>query len=434
MFRSSEVAAKEAYITEVGSLRQAFCQEFFTLPSARLQVLDPPSRCRAGRAWNRSGRPGAILIIPCGGNQQAAVIGNAATARPVSVPRLGGRWNAVFVAVSGDRLLASRPQGAPTAADFRLEQATLPALAKGEVLLRNRYLSLDPYMRGRMDEGPSYAAPVAINAVMEGQTVAEVLQSKADGVSVGDLVLAPGGWQTHAVLPGKALGRRLDPAGLPLSTALGVYGMPGFTAYSSLHEIARLKPGETLVVAAATGPVGATVAQLAKLQGARVVAIAGGEAKRAYLQTLGVDVALDHRAADFAEQLRAAVPAGIDVYFENVGGHVLDAVLPLLNDFARIPVCGTIATYNERGVEQPGPDRLPALFSQILRQRLTVRGFIVHDFNHLWPDFEREMPQWLREGRIQYREDVVEGLENAPEAFFGLLKGQNFGKLVVKLD
>ncbi|PZS75450.1 NADP-dependent oxidoreductase [Stenotrophomonas maltophilia] len=331
-------------------------------------------------------------------------------------------------------VLASRPQGAPTSADFRLEQATLPALAKGEVLLRNRYLSLDPYMRGRMDEGPSYAAPVAIDAVMEGQTVAEVLQSKADGVSVGDLVLAPGGWQTHAVLPGKALGRRLDPAGLPLSTALGVYGMPGFTAYSSLHEIARLKPGETLVVAAATGPVGATVAQLAKLQGARVVAIAGGEAKRAYLQTLGVDVALDHRAADFAEQLRAAVPAGIDVYFENVGGHVLDAVLPLLNDFARIPVCGTIATYNERGVEQPGPDRLPALFSQILRQRLTVRGFIVHDFNHLWPDFEREMPQWLREGRIQYREDVVEGLENAPEAFFGLLKGQNFGKLVVKLD
>ncbi|MBA0261348.1 NADP-dependent oxidoreductase [Stenotrophomonas maltophilia] len=331
-------------------------------------------------------------------------------------------------------VLASRPQGAPSAANFRLEQAALPALGDGEVLLRNRYLSLDPYMRGRMDEGPSYAAPVAVGAVMEGQTVAEVLRSNAEGVAVGDLLLAPGGWQTHAVLPAKALGRRLDPAGLPLSTALGVYGMPGFTAYSSLHEIARLKPGETLVVAAATGPVGATVAQLAKLQGARVVAIAGGEAKRAYLQTLGVDVALDHRAADFADQLRAAVPAGIDVYFENVGGHVLDAVLPLLNDFARIPVCGTIATYNERGIEQPGPDRLPALFSQILRQRLTVRGFIVHDFNHLWSDFDREMRQWLREGRIQYREDVVEGLENAPEAFFGLLQGRNFGKLVVKLD
>jgi len=180
--------------------------------------------------------------------------------------------------------------------------------------------------------------------------------------------------------------------------------------------------------------VGATVAQLAKLQGARVVAIAGGEAKRSYLQTLGVDAALDHRAADFAQQLRDAVPAGIDVYFENVGGHVLDAVLPLLNNFARIPVCGTIATYNERGVAQPGPDRLPALFSQILRQRLTVRGFIVHDFNHLWPEFEREMLQWLREGRIQYREDVVGGLEKAPEAFFGLLQGRNFGKLVVKLD
>lgn len=202
-------------------------------------------------------------------------------------------------------VLASRPQGAPTAANFRLEQAALPPLGDGEVLLRNRYLSLDPYMRGRMDEGPSYAAPVAVEAVMEGQTVAEVLQSRAAGVAVGERVLAPGGWQTHAVLPAKALGRRLDPAGLPLSTALGVYGMPGFTAYSSLHEISRLQPGETLVVAAATGPVGATVAQLAKLQGARVVAIAGGEAKRAYLQTLGVDVALDHRAADFAEQLRA---------------------------------------------------------------------------------------------------------------------------------
>lgn len=188
------------------------------------------------------------------------------------------------------------------------------------------------------------------------------------------------------------------------------------------------------MVAAATGPVGATVAQLAKLQGARVVAIAGGDGKRAYLQSLGVDVALDHRAADFAAQLRAAVPDGIDVYFENVGGHVLDAVLPLLNDFARIPVCGTIATYNARGVEHPGPDRLPALFSQILRQRLTVRGFIVHDFSHLWPQFEREMAHWLREGRIRYREDVVEGLQNAPDAFFGLLQGRNFGKLVVKLD
>lgn len=331
-------------------------------------------------------------------------------------------------------VLASRPEGAPVAANFRLEQAPLPAMAAGQVLLRNRYLSLDPYMRGRMDDGPSYAPPVALDAVMEGQTVAEVVQSRAEDVAVGEVVLAPGGWQTHAVVAAAAITRRLDPAGLPLSTALGVYGMPGFTAYSSLIEIGRLQPGETLVVAAASGPVGATVAQLARLQGARVVAIAGGEAKRAYLQTLGVDVALDHRAADFAGQLRAAVPNGIDVYFENVGGHVLDAVLPLLNDFARIPVCGTIATYNARGAALPGPDRLPALFSQILRQRLTVRGFIVHDFAHLWPDFERDMRQWLHEGRIQYREDVVEGLENAAEAFFGLLQGRNFGKLVVKLD
>lgn len=331
-------------------------------------------------------------------------------------------------------VLAARPQGAPTAADFRLEQAALPTLAAGQVLLRNRYLSLDPYMRGRMDEGPSYAPPVALGEVMVGATVSEVLQSRADGLAAGDLVLARGGWQTHAVADAASISRHLQPQGLPPSLALGVYGMPGFTAYAGLHEIGKVQPGETLVVAAASGPVGATVAQLGKQQGARVVAIAGGEAKRAYLQTLGVDVALDHRAGDFAAQLRAAVPDGIDVYFENVGGHVLDAVLPLLNDFARIPVCGTIATYNAHGVAQPGLDRLPPFFAKVLRQRLTVRGFIVNDFDHLFPAFERDMAHWLREGRIQYREDVVQGLANAPDAFFGLLQGRNFGKLVVALD
>ncbi|KAF1015809.1 MAG: NADPH-dependent curcumin reductase [Stenotrophomonas maltophilia] len=331
-------------------------------------------------------------------------------------------------------VLASRPQGAPTAADFRLEQAALPALADGQVLLRNRYLSLDPYMRGRMDDRPSYAPAVALGEVMVGATVSEVLQSRADGLAAGDLVLASGGWQTHAVADATSISRRLQPQGLSPSLALGVYGMPSFTAYAGLHEIGKVQPGETLVVTTASGPVGATVAQLGKLQGARVAVIAGGEAKRAYLETLGVDVALDHRAADFAEQLRAAAPQGIDVYFENVGGHVLDAVLPLLNDFARIPVCGTIATYNAHGVAQPGLDRLPPLFAQILRQRLTVRGFIITDFSALFPAFEQEMAQWLHDGRIQYREDVVQGLANAPEAFFGLLQGRNFGKLVVALD
>ena len=334
-------------------------------------------------------------------------------------------------------VLASRPRGEPVAADFRVEHVPVPVPGPGQVLLRNRWLSLDPYMRGRMDEGPSYSPPVALGAVMEGRTVAEVVESNHAGLAPGDLVFVPtGGWQSYVVADGAALDRKLDPdAGIAPSTALGVYGMPGFTAYAGLHEIGKPRAGETLVVAAASGPVGATVAQLAKMQGARVVGIAGGEAKCRYLrEELGVDAAIDHRAGDFDEQLCAAVPDGIDVYFENVGGKVFDAVLPLLNDFARIPVCGTIATYNRRGELPPGPDRVPALMNQILRQRLTVRGFIQRDFIKLYPQFLREMGSWLREGRIHYREDVVEGLENAPQALIGLLQGRNFGKLLVKLD
>ncbi len=331
-------------------------------------------------------------------------------------------------------VLAARPSGEPDASHFRLERLPVPAPGPGQVLLRNRYLSLDPYMRGRMDAGRSYSPPVAIDDVMEGRTVGEVLESRHPGFAVGDQVVATGGWQTFAVVDGDAITRRLDGMTLPLSTALGVYGMPGFTAYAGLHEIGKPQPGETLVVAAASGPVGATVGQIAKMRGARTVGIAGGEAKRRYLETIGFDVALDHRADDFSEQLRTAVPEGIDVYFENVGGKVFDAVVPLLNDFARIPVCGTIATYNARGQVLPGPDRLPGFFSQILRQRLSVRGFIQRDFIDLFPRFLEEMGQWLADGRIQYREDIVEGLENAPEAFLGLLKGRNFGKLVVKLE
>lgn len=331
-------------------------------------------------------------------------------------------------------VLASRPKGEPQAENFRLEHVPLPEPGPGQLLLRNRYLSLDPYMRGRMDAGRSYAPPVEIDDVMEGRTVSEVLVSHHPDYAAGDLVLASGGWQTHAVVGEKWLIRKLHDDGLPLSTTLGVYGMPGLTAYAGLHEIGKPQAGETLVVAAASGPVGATVGQIAKMQGARTVGIAGGEAKRQYLQTIGFDVALDHRAEDFAEQLRAAVPQGIDVYFENVGGKVFDAVAPLLNDFARIPVCGTIANYSSRGEILPGPDRLPGFITQILRQRLTLRGFIQRDFIHLFPQFLIDMRGWLREGRIQYREDIVEGLEHAPEAFFGLLKGRNFGKLVVKLD
>jgi NADPH-dependent curcumin reductase CurA len=333
-------------------------------------------------------------------------------------------------------VLASRPRGEPLADNFRIEQVPLPVPGADQVLLRNRWLSLDPYMRGRMDEGRSYAPPVALGDVMEGRTVAEVVESHHRGLNAGDLVFAAdGGWQTYSVADVASLTRKLDPAGVPPpSTSLGVYGMPGFTAYAGLREIGKPQPGQTLVVAAASGPVGATVAQLAKMQGLRVVAIAGGAQKVQYLQELGVDSALDHRADDFAEHLRQAVPDGIDVYFENVGGKVFDAVLPLLNDFARIPVCGTIATYNSRDQLPPGPDRQPALMGQILRQRLTVRGFIQRDFIRLYPEFLREMGQWLREGKIRYREHVVRGLHNAPQALIGLLRGENFGKLLIELD
>ncbi|QHG85855.1 NADP-dependent oxidoreductase [Xanthomonas sp. NCPPB 1638] len=333
-------------------------------------------------------------------------------------------------------VLASRPQGEPNADNFRIEDVALPPTGHDQILVRNRFLSLDPYMRGRMDDGPSYAAPVAIDAVMEGGTVGEVIASHHADYQPGELVVLPGGWQTHTLLTPTTSLRKL-PAndGLSPSTALGVYGMPGFTAYAGLHEIGKPQAGETLVVAAASGPVGATVAQLARLQGLRVVGIAGGAEKVDYLgKTVKVDVALDHRAEDFAEQLRAATPDGIDIYFENVGGKVFDAVLPQLNDFARIPVCGVIATYNSRGQVLPGPDRLPEFMGLVLRKRLTVRGFIQHDFIRLMPAFLREMGQWLREDKIQYREHVLHGLDSAPQGLIDVLRGKNFGKAIVALD
>ncbi|WP_017165505.1 NADP-dependent oxidoreductase, partial [Xanthomonas phaseoli] len=302
-------------------------------------------------------------------------------------------------------VLSSRPHGEPSADNFRIEEVAVAPTGHDQILVRNRFLSLDPYMRGRMDEGPSYAAPVAIDAVMEGGTVGEVIASNHADYHPGDLLVLPGGWQTHTLLtPTTPLRKLPKDDRLPLSTALGVYGMPGFTAYAGLHEIGKPQPGETL---AASGPVGATVAQLARLQGLRVVAIAGGQEKVRYLRdTLQVDGALDHRADDLAQQLRDATPDGIDIYFENVGGKVFDAVLPQLNDFARIPVCGVIATYNSRGQAHPGPDRLPDFMGQVLRKRLTVRGFIQHDFIRLMPAFLREMGQWLREDKIQCQQQL----------------------------
>ncbi len=330
--------------------------------------------------------------------------------------------------------LARRPVGAPDAGTFETVTEELAEVQEGEVLLAVRYLSLDPYVRGRLSAAASYADPVEVGEVIVGGTVAEVLESRYDGLSVGDQVLSYLGWQTHAVVPGSSV-RRLDPDAAPVSTALGVLGMTGFTAYAGLLQIGRPQPGETVVVAAATGPVGSAVGQIAKLEGARAVGIAGGPDKvRALTEEFGFDVGVDHRADDFRDRLADAVPDGIDVYFENVGGHVFDAVRRHLNLYARIPVCGLVANYNATEAP-PGPDRMPGLLGQVLTRSLTIRGFIQGEFvQEHYRDFLRDMSGWVADGSVRYREDVTEGLENAPEAFTGMLRGANFGKVLVKVS
>ncbi|WP_207477951.1 NADP-dependent oxidoreductase [Arenibaculum pallidiluteum] len=329
-------------------------------------------------------------------------------------------------------VLASRPRGRPSAADFRLEAIPVPQPAPGQVLLRTLWLSLDPYMRGRMSDAKSYVDPIAVGDVMGGGTVSVVTASQHPGYAEGDIVLCRSGWQEYALSDGTDL-RRLDPEAAPVSTALGVLGMPGMTAYVGLLSIGEPKPGETVVVAAAAGPVGSLVGQIAGIKGCRTVGIAGGPEKCRYLlDELGFDAAVDHRDPAMAERLAAACPDGIDVYFENVGGAVWDAVLPLLNAFARVPVCGLVAHYNDTGLP-PGPDRSPLLMRAILNRRLMLRGFIVGDFAAQADAFRRDVGGWLKEGRIRYREDVVDGIENAPDALIGLLEGRNFGKLLVRV-
>lgn len=330
-------------------------------------------------------------------------------------------------------ILNSRPDGRPSPDNFRSETVAVAEPADGQVLLKLHYISLDPYMRGRMSESKSYIPPIALGCAMEGEAIAEVIVSRHKDFAVGDMVVAFTGWQTYAVADAAGL-RKLDPAVAPVTTALGVLGMPGFTAYAGLLTIGQPKAGETVVVAAASGPVGSAVGQIAKLKGARTVGIAGGEKKcRALIEEFGFDVALDHYSPDFAQQLKQACPSGIDVYFENVGGKVLEAVFPLLNTYARVPVCGLIAQYNSTGVFD-GPDRLPLFLRDVLSKSLTIRGFIQMEFSAQRPAFYQAMAQWIAEGKVKYREDIVEGLENAPEAFIGLLEGKNFGKLIVKVS
>ncbi|MCR9086061.1 MAG: NADP-dependent oxidoreductase [Rhodobacteraceae bacterium] len=331
-------------------------------------------------------------------------------------------------------VLAERPTGLPDENTLRLETGPVPQPGAGQMLLRTEYLSLDPYMRGRMSDAKSYAEPVGLGDVMTGQVVAEVLASDLDGFAPGDRVLAMSGWQDYALSDGTQvinLGKAPDTP----SWRLGVLGMPGYTAYAGLLRIGEPEPGETVVVAAASGPVGATVGQIAKIKGCRVVGVAGGPEKCAHVvESLGFDACIDHRADDFAAQLRTACPEGIDVYFENVGGKVLYAVLPLLNAFARIPVCGVVSWYNLTGLPD-GPDHGPAIMSTILKMKVKVQGFIIFDSFPIatYGEFVREMTGWIAEGRVVYREQIVDGLEQAPAALNDVLLGRSFGKMVIKV-
>ncbi|HEY7038421.1 MAG TPA: NADP-dependent oxidoreductase [Methylomirabilota bacterium] len=324
-------------------------------------------------------------------------------------------------------VLRRRPVGMPKPGDFDLVESPAPTPKDGEVLTRTIYLSLDPYMRGRISGARSYAQSVEPGQVIVGGTVGLVLESKHPGVARGDIVLGYDGWQSHAVSPGGGL-RKLDPKQAPISTALGVLGMPGMTAYVGLLDIGRPKAGETVVVSAASGAVGSAVGQIAKIKGARAVGIAGSPDKCDYVvRELGFDACVNYKTGDLAAALKAACPSGIDVYFENVGGDVLRAVMTLLNQNARIPLCGLISEYNATEVG-PGPNLRPFLFNRVL-----LKGFIVSDHLDRMGDFLKECGGWLREGRLKHREDIVAGLEKAPEAFIGLLQGKNFGKLLVRV-
>jgi NADPH-dependent curcumin reductase len=329
--------------------------------------------------------------------------------------------------------LAAHPRGLPTARDFHLDTQPVPRPADGEVLLRTRYLSIDPYMRNLMDEvGPGYAPPVRLGQVMVGGTVSRVVASRNPRFQVGETVLSNAGWQDYALSDGLdlvPLGDLAQP-----SLTLGGLGMPGFTAYVGLLDIGQPQAGETVVVAAATGAVGSVVGQLARLKGARVVGIAGGADKCGHgVEKLGFDACVDHRAPNLKSRLAEACPGGIDVYFENVGGDVLDAVLPLLNLHARMPLCGFIAHYNQDPHEQ-AMDKRPQLLATVLQKRVRMQGFIILDhYKDRFEPFQRDMSKWVGEGRITLMEDIVDGLDQAPNALIGLLQGRNFGKSVVRV-
>jgi hypothetical protein len=339
----------------------------------------------------------------------------------MSTPRLPNSYRRV--------VLARRPPGEPAESDFRIEEAPVPEPGSNEVLVRVIYMSLDPYMRGRMRDVASYARPVGIGETMEGGTVGEVVASNSPAFKPGDIVEGRLGWSEYGIGGAHNL-RLIDPKLAPISTANGILGMPGMTAWFGLYEIGQPRPGETVVVSAASGAVGQVVGQLAKLSGCRVVGIAGGPAKCAFVKDeLGFDAALDYKGATpLAEALAKACPNGIDVYFDNVGGPVTDAVVPLLNFWARVPLCGSISAYNAEA-----PEMGPRLLWPMVGRRVRMQGFIVSDFAPRFDPARRLMADLVRSGRLKFKEDIVVGLDRAPRAFIGLLRGENFGKLQVKL-
>lgn len=331
--------------------------------------------------------------------------------------------------VSRRIVLAARPHGEPKASDFRLEEAPVPAPGEGEVVLKIRYLSLDPYMRGRMSDAKSYAAPVEIGGVMEGGTVGEVVESRSDRFRAGDIVLSHSGWQSHAVADAKVL-RKIDPTAAPISTALGVLGMPGMTAYTGLLTIGQPKAGETVVVAAATGPVGSAVGQIARIAGCRTVGIAGGAAKVAQCRdAFGFDAAIDYKAAgDLGAAIAAACPDGVDIYFDNTAGRVSDAVLPHLAVRARVVICGTASVSSwETWPSGPRVER------HLLVKRARMQGLLVFDYQARYGEAIARLATWVREGRLAYAEDILDGIEAAPDAIAGLYRGENQGKRLIRL-
>ncbi|MEW2441758.1 NADP-dependent oxidoreductase [Micromonospora marina] len=324
--------------------------------------------------------------------------------------------------------LASRPEGWPTPENFRLVTIEVPTPGPGQVVVRNRFMSVDPYMRGRMNDVKSYVPPFALDAPLDGGAIGEVVAGEAGGVKPGDTVLHGLGWREYALVDAKGV-RTVDPGLAPVTAYLGVLGMTGLTAYAGLLDVAAMKPGETVFVSGAAGAVGSMVGQIAKLRGAgRVIGSAGSAAKVERLTALGFDAAFDYHDGPVYKQLRAAAPDGVDVYFDNVGGDHLEAAIGAMNLHGRAAICGMISQYNATE-----PQAAPRNLALVIGKRLTLRGFLVGDHGHLRDQFVQEMAGWLREGRLSYDETIVDGIEQAPEAFLGLLRGENLGKMLVRL-